>query len=196
MIFRMRRDIFHLVIWITKIFKLGEFGHNFYLINGFSQLSNRFSLMSFFFLINFIISFITIFFSCKAIIADYTTLKQRKIRFIRKKKSEPLYTFGCTSSFRTSFNVSFIFTGLVRICSFGSIILIISNLYHDWRKQIFFGIKSPIFPLFSFSLKTKDCLSDHNFWSIKVTLQAPVVQTLDSAIHRINHYPGDNYWGN
>ena len=25
---------------------------------------------------------------------------------------------------------------------------------------------------------------------------APVVQTLDSAIHRINHYPGDKYDGN
>ena len=27
-------------------------------------------------------------------------------------------------------------------------------------------------------------------------VQAPVVQTLDSAIHRINHYPADNYYGN
>ena len=26
--------------------------------------------------------------------------------------------------------------------------------------------------------------------------QAPVVQTLDSAIHRINHYPADKYFGN
>ena len=26
--------------------------------------------------------------------------------------------------------------------------------------------------------------------------QASVVQTLDSAIHRINHYPADKYWGN
>ena len=26
--------------------------------------------------------------------------------------------------------------------------------------------------------------------------QAPVVQTLDSAIHRINHYLADTYWGN
>ena len=25
---------------------------------------------------------------------------------------------------------------------------------------------------------------------------ARVVQTLDSAIHRINQYPADNYWGN
>ena len=25
---------------------------------------------------------------------------------------------------------------------------------------------------------------------------APVVQTLDSAIHRINHYPADKYLGN
>ena len=194
MIFRMRRDIFHLVIWIAKIFKLGEFGHIFYLINDFSQLSNRFSLMSFL-KINFIVSFITIFFSCKPIIAHYTTLKQRKIRFIRKKKSQPLYTFGSTSFFRTSFNVSSMFTGLVRICSFGNVILIISNLYHDWPKQILFGIKSPIFPLFSLSWKTQDCLSDPNFWSIKVSLQASVVQTLDSAIHRINHYPGDNYSG-
>ena len=24
-------------------------------------------------------------------------------------------------------------------------------------------------------------------------IQAPVVQTLDSAIHRINHYPADKY---
>ena len=34
------------------------------------------------------------------------------IRFIRKKKIEPLYTFGCNSFFRTSLNVSSIFTGL------------------------------------------------------------------------------------
>ena len=27
-------------------------------------------------------------------------------------------------------------------------------------------------------------------------LQAPVVQTLDSAIHRINHYPADKYYAN
>ena len=27
-------------------------------------------------------------------------------------------------------------------------------------------------------------------------LQAPVVQTLDSAIHQINHYPADKYYGN
>ena len=26
--------------------------------------------------------------------------------------------------------------------------------------------------------------------------QAPVVQTLDSAIHRINHYPADRCYGN
>ena len=26
--------------------------------------------------------------------------------------------------------------------------------------------------------------------------QAPVVQKLDSAIHRINHYPADKYYGN
>ena len=28
------------------------------------------------------------------------------------------------------------------------------------------------------------------------TYLAPVVQTLDSAIHRINHYPVDKYYGN
>ena len=27
-------------------------------------------------------------------------------------------------------------------------------------------------------------------------LAPAVVQTLDSAIHRINHYPTDKYWGN
>ena len=27
-------------------------------------------------------------------------------------------------------------------------------------------------------------------------LTAPVVQTLDSAIHQINHYPADKYYGN
>ena len=27
-------------------------------------------------------------------------------------------------------------------------------------------------------------------------LLAPVVQTLDSAIHRINHYPADKYYAN
>ena len=29
-----------------------------------------------------------------------------------------------------------------------------------------------------------------------VIYQAPVVQRLDSAIHRINHYPADKYYGN
>ena len=29
-----------------------------------------------------------------------------------------------------------------------------------------------------------------------MTELAPVVQTLDSAIHRINHYPADKYYGN
>ena len=31
---------------------------------------------------------------------------------------------------------------------------------------------------------------------LQVVIQAPVVQTLDSAIHRINHYPADKYYGN
>ena len=35
----------------------------------------------------------------------------------------------------------------------------------------------------------------HFFWA-KIFTQAPVVKTLDSAIHRINHYPADKYWGN
>ena len=26
--------------------------------------------------------------------------------------------------------------------------------------------------------------------------QAPLVQMLDNAIHQINHYPADKYWGN
>ena len=30
----------------------------------------------------------------------------------------------------------------------------------------------------------------------RTKVQAPVVQTLDSAIHRINHYPADKYYGN
>ena len=30
----------------------------------------------------------------------------------------------------------------------------------------------------------------------QVEAQAPVVQTLDSAIRRINHYPADKYYGN
>jgi len=29
----------------------------------------------------------------------------------------------------------------------------------------------------------------------KTNSQAPVVQKLDSAIQRINHYPVDKYWG-
>ena len=33
-------------------------------------------------------------------------------------------------------------------------------------------------------------------WSFYAINQAPVVQTLDSAIHRINHYPADKYYGN
>ena len=30
----------------------------------------------------------------------------------------------------------------------------------------------------------------------KLTILAKVVQTLDSAFHRINHYPADKYYGN
>ena len=30
----------------------------------------------------------------------------------------------------------------------------------------------------------------------KDELLAPVVQTLDSTVHRINHYPADKYYGN
>ena len=30
----------------------------------------------------------------------------------------------------------------------------------------------------------------------QVIVQAPVVQTLDSATQRINHYPADKYYGN
>lgn len=111
----MRRDILHLVIWKTK----SKESFVIFFINEFSQLSNRFSLMSLFYF-NFILSFISIFFNCESIIAHCTTLKQRKMRFIRKKKIEPLYTFGCTSFFRTLLNVLTIFTGPVRLCSFGN----------------------------------------------------------------------------
>ena len=31
---------------------------------------------------------------------------------------------------------------------------------------------------------------------LQVNIQAPVVQTLDSAIRRINNYPADKYYGN
>ena len=32
--------------------------------------------------------------------------------------------------------------------------------------------------------------------STRLVVLAPVVQTLDSAIHRINHYPADKYYRN
>ena len=35
-----------------------------------------------------------------------------------------------------------------------------------------------------------------NIRNAEFNVQAPVVQTLDSAIHRINHYPADKYYGN
>ena len=36
-----------------------------------------------------------------------------------------------------------------------------------------------------------------HFYCIPVPIiLAPVVQTLDSTIHRINHYPADKYYGN
>ena len=31
---------------------------------------------------------------------------------------------------------------------------------------------------------------------VKKDVQVPVVQMLDCAIHRINHYPADKYYGN
>ena len=42
-------------------------------------------------------------------------------------------------------------------------------------------------------------ISNDNWWSRRfesVLHQAAVVQTLDSAIHRVNHYPADKYYGN
>ena len=36
----------------------------------------------------------------------------------------------------------------------------------------------------------------NNITLFYIIYQAPVVQTLDSAIHRINHYPADKYKGN
>ena len=38
--------------------------------------------------------------------------------------------------------------------------------------------------------------ADHCTFPLSEKQQAPVVQTLDSAIHRINHYPADKYQGN
>ena len=32
--------------------------------------------------------------------------------------------------------------------------------------------------------------------NVELGALAPVVQTLDNAIHRINHYPADKYYGN
>ena len=37
---------------------------------------------------------------------------------------------------------------------------------------------------------------DERTVALRFVSQAPVVQTLDSAIHRINHYPADKYYGN
>ena len=36
----------------------------------------------------------------------------------------------------------------------------------------------------------------HSLWKVTCIVQAPVVQKLDSAIHRINYYPVDKYQGN
>ena len=35
----------------------------------------------------------------------------------------------------------------------------------------------------------------HNFLSALLSYQAPVVQTLDSTIHQLNHYPAEKYQG-
>ena len=48
------------------------------------------------------------------------------------------------------------------------------------------------------------CLQAENSWlltlacisKVEANKQAPVEQTLDSAINRINHYPVDKYYGN
>ena len=37
---------------------------------------------------------------------------------------------------------------------------------------------------------------DERTVALRFVSQAPVVQKLDSAIHRINHYPVDAYYGN
>ena len=42
----------------------------------------------------------------------------------------------------------------------------------------------------------KETLLDRAKLTYHAILQARVVQTLDSAIHRINHYPADKYWRN
>ena len=36
-------------------------------------------------------------------------------------------------------------------------------------------------------------LDEELYFTLSLFTQAPVVQKLDSAIHQINHYPGDKY---
>ena len=43
--------------------------------------------------------------------------------------------------------------------------------------------------------KTKNLASCTNMFTFFI-YQAPIVQTLDSALHRINHYPTEKYCGN
>ena len=40
------------------------------------------------------------------------------------------------------------------------------------------------------------CILLDTWKTFPIILLAPVVQTLDSGIHRINHYPADKYYGN
>ena len=39
-------------------------------------------------------------------------------------------------------------------------------------------------------------ISSSGLFRLPTLLLAPVVQTLDNAIHRISHYPADKYYGN
>ena len=50
-----------------------------------------------------------------------------------------------------------------------------------------------------FSDTTPDRIGNCKFWFLRrsqgeIEVQAPVVQKLDSAIHRINHYPVEKYY--
>ena len=57
-----------------------------------------------------------------------------------------------------------------------------------WYKPKEFWSKESSFT--KLSLGSGNNLLTFDFW-----FQAPVVETLDSAIHQINHYPANKYWG-
>ena len=73
----------------------------------------------------------------------------------------------------------------------GFVVLLLSFSFHTphgYHWQVLVGVCRPVLQILTL-FRNKKCHFPHQFSDL-----APVVLTLDSAIHRINHYPADKYY--